>query len=618
MAGLAERRGGVVALVGEAGAGKSRLLAAATDGGRGGWCCRAGGARRQPGAVPAAGRGVPRRVPGPTGPDGPVARGVRGAARPPRAGLAAPAPPADDSPVLLGGGGGAPARRARRGRPCVLVLEDLHWADPETLAVVEYLGDALRDRAGAVPVHEPAGRAPPPTCSTGSSGATRRVVRRRAARRRGRRAHGRAPASTTHDPPAGLGEFVAAHSDGNPFLVEELLAGLVAAGALAARRRPLGDRRAADAAVPASLRDSIQRRLAALDPPARRVLGAASLLGPPLRVGAAARHRRGRRPRRGRGAARRGRRAADRGRRRRVPLPPRADPRGGPRRPAPARAPGARGRAPGRPSSAANPGLPGPACQLAADLAEAAGDRRRRGRAPGRVRPPRPRRRRAGHRRGHRPPGAPAGRRRRRCGASTPTRCSSTSGRRRASRPTRSPSGATLAARLAAAGAPAPAAGGPARRAGPGRRRGRRPRAPPGAAVDEARSAAGDRRRTRRCWPGSTRSRPRSRSTAPSSSEAERAGRRAIDGRRRPPTSPRCCARRCSCSAGRPTAGHGRRPCRVPRGGRGRRAAAGLARWHLRARQELALDDARRSGRSRRLRRPATWPPATARTSRSR
>ena len=28
-------------------------------------------------------------------------------------------------------------------RGIVLVLEDLHWADPDTLAVVEYLGDNL-------------------------------------------------------------------------------------------------------------------------------------------------------------------------------------------------------------------------------------------------------------------------------------------------------------------------------------------------------------------------------------------------------------------------------------------------------------------------------------------
>ena len=83
----------------------------------------------------------------------------------------------------------------------------------------------------------------------------------------------------TPNPPAGLAGFVRAHGDGTPFLVEELLAGLVATGALAhedgrwVRRGELTPR------VPASLRESIGRRLGLLDATARRVTGAAALLG---------------------------------------------------------------------------------------------------------------------------------------------------------------------------------------------------------------------------------------------------------------------------------------------------------------------------------------------------
>ena len=80
--------------------------------------------------------------------------------------------------------------------------------------------------------------------------------------------------------PGQLAEFVRAHSDGNPFLVEELLAGVVASGELRLRRRLTGPATGAlTPTVPASLGESIRRRLTGLDPTARRVVGAAALLG---------------------------------------------------------------------------------------------------------------------------------------------------------------------------------------------------------------------------------------------------------------------------------------------------------------------------------------------------
>ena len=51
--------------------------------------------------------------------------------------------PAAESPVVLGEGSVAAAAVAGRERGCLLVLEDLHWADPESLAVLEYLADNL-------------------------------------------------------------------------------------------------------------------------------------------------------------------------------------------------------------------------------------------------------------------------------------------------------------------------------------------------------------------------------------------------------------------------------------------------------------------------------------------
>ena len=47
--------------------------------------------------------------------------------------------------AVVRGRGGLPVADER---PVVLVLEDLHWADIETLAVVDYLADVLPDAGG--------------------------------------------------------------------------------------------------------------------------------------------------------------------------------------------------------------------------------------------------------------------------------------------------------------------------------------------------------------------------------------------------------------------------------------------------------------------------------------
>ena len=73
--------------------------------------------------------------------------------------------------------------------------------------------------------------------------------------------------------------FVAKHSDGLPFLIEELLAGLVTSGALI---RDDGRWRAEQApipSVPVSFAASLGTRLQTLDPDARHVLAAAAVLG---------------------------------------------------------------------------------------------------------------------------------------------------------------------------------------------------------------------------------------------------------------------------------------------------------------------------------------------------
>jgi predicted ATPase len=148
--GLAAGRGGVVVLLGEAGAGKSRLARDAVEVAAGRSAAVLAG-RSVPGPSPVPYRPLTEALLGAFRatrlPDDPALDGFRG-----HLGRLVPAwrsdaVSADESPVLLaeavvrllvvhGGNAGT-----------IVLLEDVHWADPETLAVLDYLADALRTEA---------------------------------------------------------------------------------------------------------------------------------------------------------------------------------------------------------------------------------------------------------------------------------------------------------------------------------------------------------------------------------------------------------------------------------------------------------------------------------------
>lgn len=279
---LEAARGGVVTLVGEAGVGKSRLAREVADAARSlGLPVLSGRAVPLTSALPyrplieaflAAFRSAPR-------PDAPELVGFGGH-------LARLVPHwvtdvesgSDESPVLLGEAMVRLLGLVAAGRGCVLILEDLHWADAETVAAVDYLGDALRtEPVLCICTTRPAGAAaemlerlehrdPGATITIGAL-AHRDVDRMVAA----------CLASSTVS--AELSQFVRTHSDGSPFLVEELLAGLVASGQLRYDGAGWTSTGMFVPTVPASLRDSVRQRLANLDGAARVVIGAAALLG---------------------------------------------------------------------------------------------------------------------------------------------------------------------------------------------------------------------------------------------------------------------------------------------------------------------------------------------------
>ncbi|CAN5179584.1 hypothetical protein BH20ACT9_BH20ACT9_04870 [soil metagenome] len=162
---------------------------------------------------------------------------------------------------------------------CLLVLEDLHWADPETLRIVEYLADNLADeRILCLVTVRDEGRSEGLSLARGLH--ARRVSRVFELSCLG-------PLEVVEMVASCLDAVIlpeevlelAARADGIPFLVEELLAAAVTSGALVAEGGSWARSRAVEPIVPLTFSDSMRRRLAALGDPTRAVLVAAAVFG---------------------------------------------------------------------------------------------------------------------------------------------------------------------------------------------------------------------------------------------------------------------------------------------------------------------------------------------------
>lgn len=186
---------------------------------------------------------------------------------------------ADDSVVALAEAVLRFLRAAARGGACLLVLEDLQWADPETLTVVEYLADNLR--------------AEPVLCLVTLRGEDRSAALDLALALEARRVTDFlevAPLDEHHVPEmvrSCLGAAavaddmtaLVARAEGVPFLIEELLADAVTSGALVERDGLWTVPKTAQVVVPLTFADSMRRRLGALGTEARDVVLAAAVLG---------------------------------------------------------------------------------------------------------------------------------------------------------------------------------------------------------------------------------------------------------------------------------------------------------------------------------------------------
>jgi DNA-binding CsgD family transcriptional regulator/tetratricopeptide (TPR) repeat protein len=164
------------------------------------------------------------------------------------------------------------ALAGRRG--AMLVLEDLHWVDPDTLDVLRYLAHAA-DTSPLLVLATARDEVDPPAALLDLAASAQ-------ADQIGLRRLGDGDVESVIEsclasrPPAELVSFVQEHADGLPFLVEELLTGLAAVGALAPDGQLTGP---LATNVPRTFAATVRRRLADLDPAARRVVDAAAVLG---------------------------------------------------------------------------------------------------------------------------------------------------------------------------------------------------------------------------------------------------------------------------------------------------------------------------------------------------
>ncbi len=280
--GAGQGRGRAVFVTGDAGIGKSRLVREATT------------VAAERGFFILSGRATESSVPVPFRP---ITEALMGAAR---AGVVPAAPgiadyraalgtlvpewsrpdasDAEVSPVIIG-----EALLRMLSLPAwpggLLVLEDLHWADPETVAIVEYLCDNIgsADVACLITVRD---TAPSPGLDLVRSLTARRAASTVEVARLSPRAVGQMAAACLDvtEVPEPVSELLA-HCDGLPFAVEEILAAAVSSGELV--HAPDGWQVDADivTGVPQSIVGSVRNRIAGLGRQARSVIVSAAVLG---------------------------------------------------------------------------------------------------------------------------------------------------------------------------------------------------------------------------------------------------------------------------------------------------------------------------------------------------
>jgi DNA-binding CsgD family transcriptional regulator len=279
LASLSRGEGGVLLVTGEPGVGKSRLLREITTYAAAGDVTVLTG-RAVPGgaALRPLSEALLSRWRGTPFPDRPTLRPFR-----PALGRLLPAWAAEDAPregeaVTLLGEGVLELFGADDSDTHVLVLDDLHWADPETLAVLDHLSGAV----SRLPVLVVASVRPDePGSAAVLALRGRDGVRELALHRLADDLAAGLAADCVHGPalPDEVVQFVVDRAAGLPLLVEEVLTGLVESGALRSDGTTWSVDKSLVAVVPSGLRALVASRLERLGQEERSVLDAAAVGG---------------------------------------------------------------------------------------------------------------------------------------------------------------------------------------------------------------------------------------------------------------------------------------------------------------------------------------------------
>lgn len=187
---------------------------------------------------------------------------------------------AEESIVLLAEAVLRVLRILGRAHGCLLVLEDLHWADPDTLAVLEYLTDNLVSEPVACVCTLRSEESSPAFAVAGSLIARRAASAIELSPLSGSEVSAMARACLDlASLPREFDAIIQECSDGLPFLVEELLAGAAGAGVVVQADHGWRVEPGFEPAVPRTLVATVVERLGAVGPTARAVIGAAAVLG---------------------------------------------------------------------------------------------------------------------------------------------------------------------------------------------------------------------------------------------------------------------------------------------------------------------------------------------------